>query len=116
MKFIRPMMTVVLLSTPAFSAEPGTITIPIAQQGSSDIMRPHRGMLMTEVEKKFGIPTQIVGPIGQPPITRWVYENYTVIFEQEHVVHTVLKMIVPLSEQPVDYPAETQATTPENTK
>ena len=49
------------------------------------------GMSKAEVEKLFGIPAQVQGPVGQPPITRWHYPDYVVTFEYEHVVHTVLK-------------------------
>lgn len=105
MKTVLLVISLLIITTISV-AEEGKITIPIAQQGDTAVMRPARGMLKTEVEKKFGMPTQVVGPIGTPPITRWIYENYTVIFEHEHVVHTVLKMKVPVSELPVDYPAD----------
>ncbi len=92
----------------------GQIKIPVAQQGDASVARPQRGMLMVDVEKTFGVPQRVVGPIGQPPITRWFYDDYTVIFEHNHVVHTVLKMKVPSTLLPVDVPAETQSTAPTN--
>lgn len=64
---------------------------PIAQQGGDhSITRPSRGMAMTEVETKFGAPQQIAHPKGEPPITRWQYPSFTVYFEHQYVIHSVL--------------------------
>lgn len=48
---------------------------------------PQRGALMESIENEFGAPLTIVPAVGEPPITRWLYENFTVIFEYDHVVH-----------------------------
>ena len=50
---------------------------------------PVRGMNMDQVRAQFGPPREIRTAFGQPPITRWVYENYTVYFEYRHVIHSV---------------------------
>ena len=65
--------------------------IPLSQQGDNKMPRPGKGMSKAEVEKLFGVPENSQGPVGQPPITRWQYSEYVVIFEYDHVVHTVLK-------------------------
>lgn len=51
---------------------------------------PSRGMTMGQVEKQFGAPTERYAPVGQPPITRWVYTDKVVYFEYDHVVHAVV--------------------------
>lgn len=50
---------------------------------------PGRGSSMTQVEKHFGAPRQKLAPVGEPPITRWIYSDYTVYFEHEYVIHSV---------------------------
>jgi hypothetical protein len=50
---------------------------------------PGRGMSMTEVERGFGQPSEVRGPIGTPPITRWIYEGFTVYFDHGYVIHSV---------------------------
>jgi len=50
---------------------------------------PGRGMSMTEVIDKFGEPEEKQPEVGEPPITRWVYPNYMVIFEYQYVIHSV---------------------------
>jgi hypothetical protein len=56
----------------------------------SDIARPGRGMTMRAVETKFGAPQDRHGPVGQPPISRWAYHGFTVFFENDRVIHTVV--------------------------
>lgn len=51
---------------------------------------PHNGLSMREVENRFGQPLQRNAPVGQPPITRWIYDDYSVYFEYETVIESVL--------------------------
>jgi hypothetical protein len=44
---------------------------------------------MAQVEARFGAPAERFAPVGQPPISRWVYPSFVVYFEYQHVVHTV---------------------------
>lgn len=48
---------------------------------------PKRGTLMETVKAEFGTPIRTSITVGQPPITRWYYETFTVAFEYEHVIH-----------------------------
>ena len=53
--------------------------------------RPARAMTKEQVREEFGSPRQVVGPIGNPPITRWVYDDFVVTFENEYVIHSASK-------------------------
>ena len=53
--------------------------------------RPTRGMTATSVESKFGSPQSKVAPVGDPPISRWEYQNFVVFFEYDRVIHAVVK-------------------------
>ena len=53
--------------------------------------RPTRGMTQARVESKYGAPDSKVAPVGDPPISRWEYENMVVYFEYDRVIHAVLK-------------------------
>jgi hypothetical protein len=66
-------------------------------QNESGTSLPKRGASMSSVEKTFGAPTQKFAAVGgpnikkrNPPITRWVYPNFTVYFEHSYVVDAVL--------------------------
>lgn len=53
--------------------------------------RPARGMSMDTVIERFGQPTQRLPAVGDPPITRWVYDGYTVYFEDQHTITSVVQ-------------------------
>jgi hypothetical protein len=50
---------------------------------------PARGMSMERVEAQFGTPVNRVAAVGEPPITRWEYPDFTVYFEYKFVIHAV---------------------------
>jgi hypothetical protein len=51
---------------------------------------PANGLSMSEVESRFGAPSQKHAAVGEPPITRWTYERWSVYFEYDRVLYTVL--------------------------
>ncbi|HKX55406.1 MAG TPA: hypothetical protein VJN01_04870 [Xanthomonadales bacterium] len=51
---------------------------------------PENGTSMAEVESRFGAPASKDGPVGDPPITQWVYDTWSVYFEYDKVLFTVL--------------------------
>lgn len=51
---------------------------------------PGRGMTMEQVRNRFGSPQEKVPPVGEPPITRWEYGDFTVYFEHNLVLHSVV--------------------------
>lgn len=51
---------------------------------------PTRGMTMTQVKARFGPPQRVRAPVGQPPITRWYYPGFTVYFERNLTLDTVI--------------------------
>ena len=56
---------------------------------------PVRGMSMAQVEKRFGAPAEKLAPAGgdaakHPTINRWRYAGYTVYFERNRVIHSVV--------------------------
>ena len=48
-----------------------------------------RGMSMSQVEQRYGEPTRRIGAVGDPPISRWIYPQFVVYFEGQHVIHAV---------------------------
>jgi len=53
--------------------------------------RPTRGTTMSDVEARFGPPSERVQAVGEPPITRWIYPDFTVYFEYDRVIHAVVR-------------------------
>lgn len=79
---------VLLAMVPTTQAERIGLTY---QAADTTIERPRAGQSMATVENRFGSPTASRGPVGQPPITIWDYPAFTVYFEGNLVIHTVLK-------------------------
>ena len=52
---------------------------------------PPRGMTMERVRDALGEPAQRAAPVGDPPISRWEYDDFVVYFEYRYVLHSVVK-------------------------
>ena len=57
---------------------------------ASSHSRPVRGTNMERVQADFGAPTSQQAAVGEPPISRWDYPNFTVYFEYDLVMHAVV--------------------------
>ena len=66
-------------------------------QTSFSIEMPARGMTMSLVEAHFGQPQQKTAKVGAPPITRWAYGRFTVYFEHNYVLHSVVHKLSSLT-------------------
>lgn len=78
---------------PATSAVAEQTRVPVMSQADRAAVGelPEPGQSKFRVRKSFGSPASIEGPVGQPPITRWNYADFIVYFEQDRVIHTVVK-------------------------
>lgn len=52
---------------------------------------PRRGSRMSDVEARFGAPLNRSSAVGEPPITRWDYDGFSVYFERDLVLHSVAR-------------------------
>ena len=59
----------------------------IAQEQSMSM--PARGLTMNQVIKQYGEPKVKKDAVGQPPITEWQYDNFSVYFEKKWVITSV---------------------------
>ncbi len=74
-------------------ASADSLLIQNTMRGQS-LAAPSRGLSMSQVERRYGAPLQKMATVGgssaqQPPINRWRYANYTVVFERNRVIHSV---------------------------
>jgi len=84
--------TCMLLTLAAGIARADTLLIDgVAADNQSASSRPKSGMTMTGVESTYGAPSQKRAAVGQPPITRWDYPNFSVYFEKDRVIHAVAR-------------------------
>ena len=77
------------------SAGATNLTIPGHMPSDTEQVMPRRGINMDAVLEEFGEPDQRYGPIGEPPISEWVYGSFRVYFEHQTVLHTIdLKTLI----------------------
>lgn len=60
------------------------------ENSTDGVMRPIHGMKMTQVFQRFGSPYEERPSVGLPAITRWVYDDFTVYFENDIVLRSVI--------------------------
>lgn len=71
-------------------AQADTLVIPLGQQAAQvAVSLPERGMSTTSVAQRHGEPVKRHGAVGDPPISRWDYADFSVYFEDGKVVHSV---------------------------
>ncbi len=64
---------------------------PMATEATEfSVQLPGRGMSMESVQNRFGEALEKFSAVGEPPITKWIYKNFTVYFESEFVIHAVV--------------------------
>ena len=76
----------------ALAVRAEVIHIPVGQQAPEkhDLPRPVRGMSADHVLEQYGLPNSKSGSVGDPPISIWRYPDYSVYFESDSVIHSVL--------------------------
>lgn len=97
------MRTILLFSLLAFAgfataettggvATRGTmVDVPAEQRrDAAPVQTPRRAMTMAQVERRYGTPRVRHNTVGDPPITRWDYADFSVFFEHDRVLHAVV--------------------------
>lgn len=90
-KFFLGLMLSIFASPSLVLAE--DIKIPIGAQTPElkQVARPTTGATKTHIKNQFGAPLKVHAPKGNPPISSWEYAEFTVYFENHHVIHSVIK-------------------------
>ena len=88
----------IALLAAAMSVAPATVRADVLLvdrvQNEAVLPVPPRGISMDQVLARYGEPAERVAPVGgnkpqHPPITRWVYGDFTVYFENDKVIDSV---------------------------
>lgn len=91
---LSAVVSVAVLGTlPIAATTADEVRVPVMSQAdrSSQVKMPRSGQSRSSVRSQFGDPRETRGPVGDPPITQWHYDDFVVYFEYDHVIHTVLK-------------------------
>lgn len=84
-----PYIVLVLALLLPFGSHANTLQIPIGQQGTDGISLPTLGESQRAVLERFGLADVEHPSVGNPPITRWDYREFSVYFEYTHVINSV---------------------------
>jgi hypothetical protein len=90
---MRSLMKTIILSAILLGSSPiqaDNLQMPESVPMEVSIQVPGRGMTMTAVEEKFGSPEAKYDEVGDPPISRWEYPQFSVYFEYQFVIHSVV--------------------------
>lgn len=96
LKTLRNMATTMLvlgIALPSLQAYAEQVRVPIMShpEARASMDLPRTGQSREAVKARFGSPQDTKGPTGEPPITQWLYDDFVVYFEHNHVIHTVVK-------------------------
>jgi hypothetical protein len=80
-----------LLASSGITAEEVRMSVKSQVQKSLQENLPRHGMSESSVRNGWGEPQSVTGPVGEPPIYQWHYEDFVVYFEGNRVIHSVLK-------------------------
>lgn len=92
-------LAVALLAAAAGTASADVLLVNRAQSENRAAM-PVRGMSMSDVEARYGAPSEKLDPRGGqkrqwPTINRWTYPAFTVYFEKNKVIDAVANQAAP---------------------
>ena len=59
-------------------------------QSAPQIQTPRNGLTMSQIRQQYGNPASELPAVGNPPISRWEYDGYSVFFENDLALHTVI--------------------------
>jgi hypothetical protein len=95
MKAIPIALGILSLSSTAVFADQGDLLLvdAVAQAPANapgGLPRPTHGQTQAQVSRHFGEPIERLAPVGDPPISRWVYGPFTVYFEYDRVITSVV--------------------------
>ena len=72
------------------TVETGTVLLIDKIDRDSPIATPQHGAKMEQVMRDFGEPIEKRRAVGDPPIARWIYDDFIVFFEYDTVIRSVI--------------------------
>lgn len=102
---VLSVLAVAVLTSASTPVAADTLLIQRVERAKQSTL-PRRGSLMSEVEARYGAPTERIDAVGQPPISRWVYPAFTVYFEHQHVINAVVNKSSEVEQGPKPAPPQ----------
>jgi hypothetical protein len=90
MDSIRFLVLVLSLALAGASPVLADVLLMEGIQSAPAVDAPRNGITMAQVRQQYGSPVTEHPAVGEPPITRWDYDAYSVFFEHDLVLHSVI--------------------------
>jgi len=92
MKALRWILLAGVFVSPIPGASADVLLIDAISAGAATgVQSPGRGMTMDQVRQRFGEPLRQYPAVGDPPISRWDYSDFSVYFERQLSLHSVVR-------------------------
>jgi hypothetical protein len=69
----------------------GDVLLIESIKSAPQVDTPRNGLSMEQVRQQYGEPASTVAAVGEPPIARWEYTGFSVFFENDTVLHSVIQ-------------------------
>ena len=93
MDSIRSLLLFLALGVAAIGPASADVLLMEGIQSAPVIQTPRNGASMAQVRQQYGNPLEEQPAVGEPPITRWEYDGYSVFFEHDLVLHSVVHRV-----------------------
>ncbi len=91
MNSCRSMLLFLTLFLAGIVQASGDVLLIDSIQSAPAVATPRNGLTMEQVRQQFGEPASTVAAVGEPPISRWEYTGFSVFFENNLVLHSVIQ-------------------------
>ena len=90
---LQALCAATFLLAPLGTALAEEIRMSVKNQAQQSLQQdlPRNGLSESSVKNGWGQPQSVTGPVGEPPIYQWHYQNFIVFFESNRVIHSVLR-------------------------
>jgi hypothetical protein len=86
-RMLLPLLTLLLINSGPALAD---VLLVDSIQSAPQIQTPRNGLTMSQIRQQFGSPKTELPAVGEPPISRWEYDGYSVFFENDLALHSVI--------------------------
>lgn len=94
MRVVHLLLLATVLAPAAVAAQEEAVDARPGELNPAEVVErlpsmPPRGATKDQVRQRLGQPQRRIAAVGDPPISRWVYKEFTVYFEYDRVLHSV---------------------------
>ena len=91
MNICRSMLLFLTLVLAGTAQATGDVLLIESIKSAPQVDTPRNGLTMGQVRQQYGEPASTVAAVGEPPISRWEYTGFSVFFENDLVLHSVIQ-------------------------